>query len=88
MPRAIVCCHYALLKGPTKQKDEYDVDEFYAEFKENITDGGDDKDYDKFHKWFDDYGHELTDEDYGAYVKQLFKRRNVTTNIGKEEDFT
>eukprot|EP01084_Bolivina_argentea_P079725 144548_1 len=40
MPRAICCVHYALLKGPCKQKDAYDVDEFYAEFKENIEDGG------------------------------------------------
>merc|ERR1719461_2612697 len=38
MPRAICCCHYALLRGPTAQKHAFDVDEFYGEFKANIVD--------------------------------------------------
>ena len=90
MPRAICCCNYALLKGPKKQKGDYDVDEFYEEFKDNITDGRNEY-YDMFDKWFEDYGDQLIDEDYNAYLKQRKKRKkrkNVTSNIGDNEDFS
>ena len=60
MPRAIVCCHYALLKGPKQQKDAFSVDEFYEEFKENIIDDGSGgKGHEPFHQWFKDYVAEL-----------------------------
>jgi len=60
MPRAIVCCHYALLKGPKKQKNAYDVGEFYEEFKQNIIDDGSNgKDHEPFHLWFEKYGDTL-----------------------------
>eukprot|EP01084_Bolivina_argentea_P121798 215860_1 len=62
MPRAICCCVYALLKGAFKQKNDYNVDEFYTEFKQNISDGDMNK-YEIFHKWYDDYSEELNISD-------------------------
>ena len=60
MPRAIVCCHYALLKGPKQQKDAFSVDEFYEEFKDNIIDDGSGgKEHEPFHQWFEQNASEL-----------------------------
>ena len=75
MPRAIVCCHYALLKGPKAQNDPFDVDEFYEEFKENIADD------ESFHQWLEEYGHELVEKDYNRYLKQRKQRRNAKSNV-------
>jgi len=87
MPRAICCANYALLKGPFRQKDEYDVDEFYAEFKQNIND------YEAFNHWHDLYGDLLVDVDYNAYLKKRNEQKNViikrlTSNINENEDFS
>eukprot|EP01083_Nonionella_stella_P058690 153699_1 len=89
MPRAICCCNYALLKGPCEQKDNYDVDEFYTEFKQNITDGGGYNDeHDSFHIWHDQYRDELIDIDYSLYSKKLRENVPSDVDIGKDEDFT
>jgi len=82
MPRAICCCHYALLRGPTAQKDAFDVDEFYGEFKANIVDKENVADPEAFHYWFVQYGAELVDQDYTAYFR---KNKGATTNFSKED---
>eukprot|EP01083_Nonionella_stella_P174853 607209_1 len=84
MPRAICCCNYALLKGSCEQKDNYDVDEFYTEFKQNITDGGGYNDeHDSFHIWHDQYRDELIDIDYSLYANKLSGNvRSDFTNYG------
>ena len=93
MPRAIVCCHYALLKGPKQQKDSFSVDEFYEEFKENIIDDGTDdgsggKGHEPFHQWLRKYGHFLKEKDYNQYLKQRkvrwgdgWNKGNVKSNV-------
>ena len=88
MPRAMCCVHYALLKGPTEQKDAYDVEEFYEEFKANIRDGGGDGEHEAFHQWFEEYGDKLVEKDYSEYIRELRKRKNVSTNIDAEADFS
>jgi len=95
MPRAILCCHYALLQGPTKEG-SYDVEDFYSEFKSNIEDA------ETFHKWMKDYGDLLVEQDYGRYIRERQQRekeeedanpiiarlkRKVWTNV-KEDEFS
>merc|ERR1712228_61953 len=50
MPRAVCCCHYALLKGPYQQKNNFDVNEFEQEFLANI------EQKEKFNEWKKSYG--------------------------------
>ena len=90
MPRAMCCVNYALLKGPTEQKDAFNVEEFYDEFKANITDGDSQKkgEHQPFHKWHDDYKDELVEKNYDEYLNEVRKRKYFKTNITAEEDFS
>eukprot|EP00485_Elphidium_margaritaceum_P008411 CAMPEP_0202692422 /NCGR_PEP_ID=MMETSP1385-20130828/6808_1 /ASSEMBLY_ACC=CAM_ASM_000861 /TAXON_ID=933848 /ORGANISM="Elphidium margaritaceum" /LENGTH=430 /DNA_ID=CAMNT_0049347949 /DNA_START=37 /DNA_END=1326 /DNA_ORIENTATION=+ len=85
MPRAICCCNYALLAGAKQQTNNYDVSEFYNEFKENITDQNGD---DAFDVWSTKYADDLVERDYNRYIKQYRKKKGIQSNVSDEEDLS